>query len=292
MSLTSSFIRKVFKRSDDKRDAGLGTPQDIQRFDDIRYGGDARWQLLDLYCPKGESGRLPVIVSVHGGYWIYGDKETYQYYCMSLAQRGFAVLNYSYRLAPEHKFPACLEDTCLVFRWVLEHAEEYGLDNSHVFAVGDSAGAHILSLFCCMCTDADYAARYPFSAPAGFVPTALGLNCGMYEIKKGGRRELNTRVLEDFLPEKGTAEELELIDVLRHVNSAFPPSFVMTSTGDMLKEPAAAMTAKLREQGVAATYRCYGDEKNRLGHVFHCNTRLPDAARCNDDECAFFKSFL
>lgn len=54
---------------------------------------------------------IPVIVSVHGGGWGYGDKERYQYYCMSLAQQGFAVVNFSYRLASKYKFPAPLEDT-------------------------------------------------------------------------------------------------------------------------------------------------------------------------------------
>ena len=117
MSFTSFLLRSAFERGDNKRDAGLETPEDIRRYDDIAYGGDARWQVLDVYRPKNETGKLPVIVSVHGGGWVYGDKERYQYYCMSLAQHGFAVVNYTYRLAPKFKFPASLEDTNLVFRW-------------------------------------------------------------------------------------------------------------------------------------------------------------------------------
>ena len=55
---------------------------------------------LDVYRPKlNIKGKLPVIMSVHGGGWVYGDKDVYQWYCMNLAQRGFAVVNYSYRLA-------------------------------------------------------------------------------------------------------------------------------------------------------------------------------------------------
>lgn len=101
---------------------------------------------LDVYRPKATNieEKLPVIVSVHGGGWVYGDKEGYQYYCMSLAQRGFAVVNFSYRLAPESKFPASIIDTNLVFGWILDHAEEYGFDTENIFAVGDSAGAHML----------------------------------------------------------------------------------------------------------------------------------------------------
>lgn len=115
MSKTSDFIRKSFKEGDDIRDAGLSTPNDIVRFDNLIYGTDAQWQRLDVYRPKKLGGGLPVIVSVHGGGWVYGDKERYQFYCMNLAQRGFAVINYTYRLAPEFPFPAALEDTVMVF---------------------------------------------------------------------------------------------------------------------------------------------------------------------------------
>ena len=169
MSQTSDKLRAEFKKSDDIRDAGLTTPADIRRFDDIPYGPDPAWQRLDVYHPKAEAGRLPVIVSIHGGGWVYGDKERYQFYCMSLAQRGFAVVNFTYRLAPEWKFPAGVEDTDSVFRWVLAHADEYGMDPEHIFAVGDSAGAHMLSLYSALCTNADYAEKVGIVPPEDYV---------------------------------------------------------------------------------------------------------------------------
>ena len=95
MSHVSDTVRAMFKEGDDIRDAGLTTPDDVVRFDDIAYGDDPM-QVLDVYRPSDAEGeRLPVIVSVHGGAWVYGDKERYQYYCMSLAQHGFAVVNFS-----------------------------------------------------------------------------------------------------------------------------------------------------------------------------------------------------
>ena len=124
MVQTSLEIRQLFTKYDDIRDAGLTTPAGIRRFDDIQYGSDPAWQKLDVYRPAAATGKLPVIVSFHGGAWAYGDKERYQYYCMELAMHGFAVVNYTYRLTPEYQFPAPLEDTNLVFGWVLEHAEE------------------------------------------------------------------------------------------------------------------------------------------------------------------------
>ena len=88
-----------------------------------------------------------MIVNVHGGGWVYGDKDVYQYYCMDLCLRGFAVVNYSYRLAPEYQFPAQIEDTVMAFRWVIENGDEYGFDVDRLYAVGDSAGANILTLY-------------------------------------------------------------------------------------------------------------------------------------------------
>ena len=106
MSKTSDYVRKSFKEGDDIRDAGLTTPDYVKRYNNIQYGKDSYYQTLDVYRPKGNNNILPVIVSIHGGGWVYGDKELYQYYCMSLTQHGFAVVNFSYRLAPEAKYPS------------------------------------------------------------------------------------------------------------------------------------------------------------------------------------------
>ena len=290
MSISSMMLRAAFKRSDDKRDKGLTTPEDILRFDDIRYGPDQKWNKLDVYRPKNAEGTLPVIVSVHGGGWVYGDKERYQYYCMSLAQHGFAVVNFSYRLAPKHKFPASLEDTNSVFRWVLLNAEKYGFDTARIFAVGDSAGAQNLALYSCICTNPDFAKDFSFSVPDGFAPTAVALNCGVYRIDIS-KKDLTAQLMADLLPEKGSAEEIRKISVMDHLTSAFPPSFIMTCEGDFLAQEASPLAEALKELNVPAEYHYYGDANNVLGHVFHCNIRLPDAQQCNRDECEWFKAF-
>lgn len=292
MSKISDEIRRNFKAGDDIRDAGLTTPEDVVRYDDIPYGSKSHWQALDVYRPRKAEGRaLPVIVSVHGGGWVYGDKERYQYYCMSLAQRGFAVVNFSYRLAPEYQFPASLEDTNAVFRWVIDHAGEYGLDAEKVFAVGDSAGAHLLALYACACTNPDYAACFDFAPPEGFKPVALGLNCGVYDVRGRAWAE-EEPLLADLLPGGGTIRELHRISPLEHMTPAFPPTFLMTSNDDFLKAQAPLLAARLTELDVPFVYRHYGDRVTRLGHVFHCDMRSPQGRQCNDEECDFFRRFV
>ena len=289
----SDIIRAEFAESDDKRDAGLTTPESILRYDDIPYGAESKWQQLDVYRPKEAKGKLPVIVSVHGGGWVYGDKERYQYYCMDLAERGFAVVNFSYRLAPEYKFPASLEDTNSVFTWVMEHAEKYGFDTEKLFAVGDSAGAHILSLYIDICTNADYAGSYDFRVPEDLKIHAVALNCGQYHMGEEELDELTGKLMKEYLPEKGSKKELWMLCADDYVTEKFPPAFIMTAEDDFLRNQAPRMYEKLKIMNVPCEFYDYSSGKNeKLGHVFHLNIRSEDARKCNDEECRFFREIM
>ena len=289
MSELAKRIVAEFTAADAIRDAGLSTPPDVARADDIAYGPEADWQVMDLYKPAGADGPLPVIVSFHGGGWVYGDKNRYQYYCMDLARRGFAVLNFTYRLAPDFHFPAPLEDCNLVMSWLMREGPAHGLDTGNIFAVGDSAGAHGLGLYACILTNPEYAARFAFPPPEGLRLRAVALNCGVYDVKAdpngGGLMSL-------YLPGGGTAEEIQTVSVMRHATEAFPPTFLMTAPQDFLKNAAAPMAALLAEKNVEHVLRFYTGEKKDLAHVFHLNIRRQEAKQCNDDECGFFREHL
>ncbi len=302
MSILSRRIRRGFGASDRKRDAGLTTPEDIERYDDIVYGTSRKWQSLDVYRPKNVK-ILPVIVSIHGGAWMYGNKEVYQWYCMSLAQRGFAVVNFTYRLAPEYKYPAGIEDSNAVFQWVLEHAEEYQFDTEHIFAVGDSAGGHMLSICAAMYTNPEFAAKFPFKAAekrhedgsvTPFRPTAIALNCGVYRLGIGPDvREFDKAILKEVLKET-TKEQFDLLNPLPYMTENFPPAYIMTANNDTTVDAVQAKMLKVRltELRVPLKEKVYGTDEQPLGHVFHCNIKTEVAKVCNDDECNFFKEYL
>jgi acetyl esterase/lipase len=301
MSLTSRVFCYISGKNDRARDAGLQTPDDVFRFDNIPYGKVKKWQQLDVYRPKkkGEGtafSRLPVIISVHGGGWVYGTKEVYQFYCMSLAQRGFAVVNFNYRLAPEYKFPASIQDTDRVFAWVRENADKYGFDPNHIFAVGDSAGGHMLVLYTIMCNSDEYARLLGFEpSKERQAPAAVALNCAVFRIDFGEKGNPHLRKLMcGLLPHKGTPEEQEMINPLPFMNDMFPPAFIMNANADKLvmMEQTESFTAKLDEFRVDHTVKVYGTQEKPLDHVFHCNIRTKEAARCNDDECAFFREHM
>lgn len=290
MSVLSDRTIREFTEADDIRDAGLTTPADVARVDDIVYGADPQRQVMDLYRPRDAEGHLPVIVSVHGGGWVYGDKERYQYYCMDLARRGFAVANFTYRLAPMHKFPAPLEDLNLVLTWLQAHAEEQRLDMDRLFAVGDSAGAHCLGLYCDILCNPSYAAGFAFTPPAGLKLRAVALNCGVYRMTP--LKEGEPSLLRDYLPLGGTDDEIRMLDICGNMADTFPSAFIMTAPQDFLKSQGAVMAAQLAEKNAEHVLRFYMDEACSLAHVFHLNIRSPWAARCNDDECAFFRAHM
>ena len=304
----SEKIRIEFKKNDDIRDAGLTTPEEIIRYDDICYGEDSVWQVLDVYRPREMSADLPVIISVHGGGWVYGDKERYQYYCMELALQGFAVVNFSYRLAPENKFPAPIEDTAGVFEWILDNSTKYGFDVDHVFAVGDSAGAHILGMYMALLTDVKYEGmlardygvhlshriitRRQFETQRFNVTqkklmvNAVGLNCGIYKPDEG------EKLLYDYLENHGSKQEFDYMDITRYINKDFPDSFFMTCYGDFLIEQPEHMIKVFEKETVPYVHKVYGSAENELTHVFHCDIRSEAAKICNREQCDYFKTFI
>ena len=284
-------IRREFKENDDIRDAGLTTPEDVERVEGICYGTDPTWQVLDVYRPEAAAGKkLPVIISYHGGGWVYGDKERYQYYCMSLTRWGFAVINYTYRLAPEFQYPAPLEDMNLVATWMLSHSEQYGFDTENVFLVGDSAGGHGVALYTAMCTNPEYAGQYAFSVPDGFTPNAIAINCGVAEVRMTD--EQTKELMKIYLPGHGTVEELDKMSPLLHITEQFLPAFVMTAEGDFLRDDAVKYVKRLTECNVETIYRYYKSVDGPLGHVFHCDMRLEIAHQCNEEECSFFRRHM
>jgi acetyl esterase/lipase len=263
------------------------------RVEDISYGSH-KMQVLDVYRPQTDTTKLPVIVSVHGGGWVYGDKKLYSYYCCDLAKRGFVVVNFSYRLSPESKFPCQLEDTAKVFDWVKKNAEQFGMDMENVFAVGDSAGGHILSLYCAMCTNPEYAAEFTFQQVENVIPKAIALNCAVLDLEaiKSSAGSNTMKLMNDVLPRKNRDKYLKLANPIAYVNEKFPPCFIMTSNEDFLKEQPDTFKKKLDDCRVEYTYMFYGDEENKLGHVFHLDMWNEVGRLCNDDECDYFKSFI
>lgn len=295
MDLTARLFSLACRVGDREKNRGLTDPEDIIPHENIPFGPLEETQLLDVYTPRERAlgEKLPVVVSVHGGGWVYGSKESYRFYCMSLAQHGFGVVNFTYRLAPQYPHPAQMEDLDLVVAWVKEKGAAYGLDRERIFLVGDSAGGHLAALYACVCTNPECARLYPTLSPNGFVPLGLALNCGVYLMEKVPVPvELVARLTLQLLGEQAGEEDYYNASPIHFVTRDYPPTFLMTANLDFLKGQAPLLREKLGEVGVPYRYRVFGTDRRPLGHVFHCDLRLEQAARCNREEMEFFREIL
>jgi alpha-L-fucosidase 2 len=101
---------------------------------------------LDAFVPDGP-GPFPTCILVHGGGFMRGDKTTYiKPLFEPLSRAGFTWFTINYRLAPAHRFPACIEDVEAAVRWVKAHAKEFKADPARIALIGESAGGHLVSL--------------------------------------------------------------------------------------------------------------------------------------------------
>ena len=291
MTETIRKMREKWKEGDDKRDAGVIDPENVIRYADMPYGPHPE-NLLDVYCPEDTEGLLPTIISIHGGGWFYGSKKLYSHYCLRLAARGFAVVNFDYRLAPEYKYPAPLEDCCNVLQWVLEHGEQYHIDRNNLFLVGDSAGGQLAFQLLTMMANKKYDALFSFSAPEQIRFRACGMNCGCYfmPLSRALPPKKMGAIFEAYFPE----DYMPCVPSLKaekYINKDFPPAFVMTAKNDYLRMMARPLHVLLRLKGVESVLRIYGEKlQKEIGHVFHLNCHLSLADQCNDEQCAFFRA--
>lgn len=291
MSIQSIKFRIGATISDYKRDRIIPLPAGVKQVCNLSYGPHRKWNRMDIYYPEG-AGRYPIIVNVHGGGFVYGSKEIYKRYCMDLARRGFTVVNINYRLAPRWRFPTPMEDIHTVMRWLSHHAQQYHGDNRAIFMVGDSAGGQMVSQYAAILSNPEYMALFGLKPLLpGIRLRAVGLNCGLYNIKKVAsdhREGLELDYLGKDLPNDDPR-----LDVMSAITPAYPPAHLTTACHDFLLPMAQPMFEHLQSKGIPCKLDIYGSEADEnTGHVFHVNILRPEAVRCNDDQCAFFRQYL
>lgn len=210
----------------------------------VAYGPGPR-QTLDVYGPRGGGGQAPVAVFFYGGSWDSGRRQDYNWVGRALASRGFVAIVADYRLYPEVRYPAFLEDGALAVKWAVQRAREYGGDPDRIVLVGHSAGAYNAVM---LGLDPRYL-REAGVDPAK-VKAVAGL-AGPY----------------DFLPLEGAitrrtfgeAADLPATQPLAHVGKTSPAAFLATGDADTVVYPrnTAALARKLREAGVPVEERHY-----------------------------------
>lgn len=206
-----------------------------------------------VYTPEGSEGSTPAVVYIHGGGWVTGSVATHDGFCRRIAHgAGFRVVSVEYRLAPEHRFPAAVDDSLAATRWVLAHAEELGVDPSRVAVAGDSAGGN-LSAVVARRTRGD--ARRP--ALQVLLYPALDATCLLPSHQTFGERYFLTRGMcawyYDHYLGDGDARNADASPLLAPDVSDVP-ALIYTSGFDPLRDEGRAYAGRLRDAGTQVTY--------------------------------------
>ncbi len=191
----------------------------------------------DHYRPLGVDGPAPVVVFVHGGGWMHGDPSQAAGNALHFARQGIATVSLSYRLAPEHRFPAQLDDVRHGLRHVRASADELGIDPHRVALLGLSAGAHLVML-------AHVAHALPALAPTT-VPPALAdvgedvraviAHYGPYDLSRRVSLPAELDMIGALLGPRGDDPEwVHLASPVHHAAHATAPVLLVHGTRDAL----------------------------------------------------------
>jgi acetyl esterase len=271
--------------------------------EDQEYARHGRTRLkLDILQPNGP-GPHPVVMYLHGGAFAVGSKRTHRALAAAYASQGYLVFNVDYRLAPQHPFPAAVQDACSAWLWVTEHAGRHGGDKSRIALAGESAGANLaLSVVLACCTPRPEA----FAAPLfehGVRPAAALLYCGFLQTsaptryRRAGVSALAARIAEDAArsylgrsadhpdPAHAMADPLCIVESM-HAPSRLPPLFIAAG----LDDPVAADSQRLERALMRLQSPCSAHYYAGETHAFHVMFWRANAIRCWRDSFEFLGS--
>lgn len=206
------------------------------------------------YGPAGLAAPSPGLVFFHGGGWVTGDLDTHDVLCRRLALAGqLRVVAIEYRLAPEHPFPAAVDDALAGFRWAAGEAESLGIDPLRIGVGGDSAGGN-LSAVVSLRTRADE--RRP--ALAALLYPSVDATCSSASHRELGKGYYLTREALDWYenqylgPDPARRRDPDASPLFAPDLAGSPPTLVVTAAFDPLRDEGIAYAARLREAGVPA----------------------------------------
>jgi acetyl esterase len=224
---------------------------------------------IRIYTPEG-TGPFPALGYFHGGGWVAGDLEMVDPLCTMLTNRtGAVVVSVDYRLAPEHKFPAPVEDCYAATQWVSDNAAELNVDSRRIAVGGDSAGGNLAAAVSVVARDHG---APDISFQVLFYPvTNMDYETASYR-ENGVGYFLTTDMMRWFwghyLESEDIGRDMRASPLLMQDASGLPPTFVVTAEFDPLRDEGEAYADLLSEAGNEVTVKRYGGQIH--GFVTRC----------------------
>jgi acetyl esterase/lipase len=253
-----------------------GSP--VAGVEDRTLPGPAGPLAIRVYTPRdAPPGALPGVVYVHGGGFVCGDLDAYDALCRTLCdETGCRLIAVEYRLAPEHPFPAAVDDVHAATRWVLDHADALGLDPARIAIAGDSAGATLVAVACQLLA-ATHAGALAFQVLLCPILDWAGETASRLEFARGYLLDRGV-IAEDlacYLAGGGDALHPRVSPLRAADLSGQPPAYIHTAEFDPARDEGGAYADRLRRAGVAAHHTLH----RGMVHLFYGFGRLVPYAR-------------
>jgi acetyl esterase len=215
-----------------------------------------------IYTPnkiRQAGGLAPGLIFFHGGGWVMGDLDTHDVACRKLADHGqLIVISVDYRRAPEHKFPAAVDDAIAATAWIAGHAKELGIDAARLLVGGDSAGGNLAAVVALAARDGNGPA---ISGQVLIYPATD------FAMTHASHREPETSLLlthsvirwfrDHYLNGAADAHDWRASPARASTLSGLPPAYVLTAGADPLRDEGDEYARRLKDAGVAVTHRTF-----------------------------------
>lgn len=282
------FIRYIFNKGGHEANAKIISfvPAHIIAKTDLPYDNSSEITKLDLYYPpaaKDSTQRFPLIVWVHGGGFVAGDKKDLSNYAQILASKGFAVALPNYALAPASKYPIALQQMNAAAAYLMKNAQHLQIDTANLILAGDSGGAHIAAQLSTLTTNSSYAEALNIR-PALNRQQLKGvvLYCGPYNAAlidfKNPSWFIRT-VLWSYTGNKTISNDdarLKYFSVANFVTEDFPKTFISVGNADPLMQHSHDLARKISAKGVAVDSLFFKpDYRPALPHEYQLDLHTP-----------------
>jgi acetyl esterase len=215
-----------------------------------------------VYTPtrlRKAGGLAPGLVFFHGGGWVIGDLDSHDVVCRKLADEGeLMVVSVDYRLAPEHKFPAAVDDAIASTKWIAENAKQFGIDASRLMVGGDSAGGNLAAVVAISARDGNG----PDIAGQLLIYPAID-----FAMTHPSHKEPETSILlthsvirwfrDHYLSGAADVHDWRASPARAKTLIGLPPAYVLTAGADPLRDEGDEYARRLKEAGVAVTHRTF-----------------------------------